>query len=494
MEFAFRQELFDYPYNEFRDHLDIKGNTRILFSGKFGIGKSYFLNHFFKEETQIGKKAQKLYEAFTIYPVNYSIASNEDVFRYIKYDIIMTMLEKRLEPEESDFEFIDTLPDYLRGNLTKVMATLIYMIPKIGKDIYGNYEKLEELRQDFQKHAKQHTKGEGDQLISYLERIENKEGSLFDNDVITKLIQKILARRKKEKKIETVLVIDDLDRIDPEHVFRLLNVFAAHLNQPSSLSNKLGFDKVIMVCDIQNLRNIFRAKYGGHTDFNGYIDKFYSYDIFHFDNRKILEEISYQAFKSVWIVGNSANEKPQSYESFLFNKNNFALDLCRLFIQNGLLNLRNLIARINNKIEIDVSAFAKFDELNLVPKIEVPLLIHFEILKEFVGGYDVLKENIQRISRKGWQVERQDFYGNIFMLFTHHEQTLRTKGDITVTFNNKEFWIRWNNTLVEGFDNLVICIKPSLANPATPIQYHYSFEEMQLLVTDFTDLLKRIDS
>ena len=39
----------------------------------------------------------------------------------------------------------------------------------------------------------------------------------------------LIDQLKKDGK-KTVLIIDDLDRIDPEHIFRLLNVFAAHLD------------------------------------------------------------------------------------------------------------------------------------------------------------------------------------------------------------------------------------------------------------------------
>jgi hypothetical protein len=295
--------------------------------------------------------------------VNTYILNNEDVFRYIKYDVITTLLLKNIELEENDFSYLDTLPEYLKGNLLKVLATLVYMIPKVGKDIYESYERLEELRKDFEKHHERLNESEGDKLARFLEGIENKEGSVFENDIITKLICNILTRIKTERKRETVLIIDDMDRIDPEHVFRLLNVFAAHLDNPNNLSNKLGFDKVIIVCDIQNLRNIFKAKYGGETDFNGYIDKFYSYDEYHFDNRKVLHEISYQAFKSVDLKG--VNEQTYHYYfSEFFDRHSLALDLLEMLIYNGFVSLRNLITRIADEIEIDVNKLLTFDDVD----------------------------------------------------------------------------------------------------------------------------------
>lgn len=65
--------------------------------------------------------------------------------------------------------------------------------------------------------------------------------------------------------------------------------------------NRYGFDKLIIVGDIQNIRNIFKTRFGGNTDFNGYIDKFYSKSIYHFNNsyalssciNKILEAVNF---------------------------------------------------------------------------------------------------------------------------------------------------------------------------------------------------------
>ena len=74
-------------FPKFESHLKIKNNTRILFSGKFGIGKTYFLNDFF----EIKKED---YEAFHLFPVNYQITSNENIIEFLKYDILVELLKK----------------------------------------------------------------------------------------------------------------------------------------------------------------------------------------------------------------------------------------------------------------------------------------------------------------------------------------------------------------------------------------------------------------
>ncbi|MBD0366733.1 MAG: NTPase KAP, partial [Flavisolibacter sp.] len=297
----FIKALFDFPSKKFIEHLEFPDNTRILFSGKFGIGKTIFLKHFFQEDTQNEVFKKGKYNSYHIYPVNYSIASNEDIFRYIKYDVITSMVLKDIKIEEKDFSYLNTLPDFAKKNLLKIFANLIYMVPKIGKDVFESFQKLNELKEAFYQYHKEVTKAEGDLLIGFLEQIEMEEGSIYKGDVITKLISSVLIRQREETKKDNVLIIDDLDRIDPEHIFRILNVFAAHLDAPAGLPNKLGFDKVIIVCDINNIKYIFRAKYGQQTDFSGYIDKFFSNEVFYFDNREILQSIAREAFFNVEI-------------------------------------------------------------------------------------------------------------------------------------------------------------------------------------------------
>ena len=56
---------------------------------------------------------------------------------------------------------------------------------------------------------------------------ETKSNKLNSNgsDVISSFIKKIIPSYEESKKF--VLVIDDLDGLDPEDIFRILNVFSA---------------------------------------------------------------------------------------------------------------------------------------------------------------------------------------------------------------------------------------------------------------------------
>ena len=66
--------------NKFNSHLKKDHNSNILFSVEYGIGKSTFLQQYFKNS--------KEYYTITLIPVNYAVNSNENIFELIKVDII----------------------------------------------------------------------------------------------------------------------------------------------------------------------------------------------------------------------------------------------------------------------------------------------------------------------------------------------------------------------------------------------------------------------
>ena len=149
---------------------------------------------------------------------------------------------------------------------------------KIGKSARGLLKMLSEYVYDVEKYRQEIGVNDQELLKKYLQSHDTNIGSIYEWDDASKLIFNILSRLKFDSKEpitsrETVLIIDDLDRLDPEHIFRLFNVFSAHYDNQNE-KNKFGFDKVIFVCDVENVRKIFHYKYGLDVEFNGYIDEF----------------------------------------------------------------------------------------------------------------------------------------------------------------------------------------------------------------------------
>jgi hypothetical protein len=274
------------PWRDFEAELEENGNNRILFSAPFGQGKTTFLKKFFE------KKEEK-YEVFHLFPVNYAIASNEDIFRYIKAEIFYKLILKGVSFDQETIPHKIAFPFYVQKHLDKVLLPLVRLFPKIGGDIYPIANNLVELKESYLKEFEMINKGEESKVMAFLDKLHDEEGSLFEDNFYTQLIRKLLEQVKTEKK-KTVLVIDDTDRMDPDHIFRILNVFAAHFDSPDYMegdSNKFGFDKIVIVCDYENLHRIFSHKYGPRTDFAGYIDKFFSKCIFRFDNSSSIHAI-----------------------------------------------------------------------------------------------------------------------------------------------------------------------------------------------------------
>lgn len=276
----------DNPKKEFKAHLGNTQNTKILFTAPFGQGKTTFLNYYFNEQ-----KAR--YKVFNVCPVNYSIAQNEDIFRFIKADILLQLIEDPFfEFEKMEATYAETIPLFLKKNIHKLLSPFLLLVPLIGKDLFSVYEKLEGVSEKLFEFKDSNPAGIKDAISDFYEGIIQSGGSIYEDDFITRLIRQQIAKSKKESGKETVLIIDDLDRLDPEHTFRILNIISAHYDTYQGKvieeANKFGFDKIILVCDLENIRHTFEHRYGPKVNFTGYINKFYSTAPFEYDNNKML--------------------------------------------------------------------------------------------------------------------------------------------------------------------------------------------------------------
>jgi hypothetical protein len=267
--------------NVFAQYLET--TDRIILSAKFGDGKTYLLNELRKDEAM-----QDKYEFFTIYPVNYSVAKNEDVFEYIKRDIIVQLHKKKL------FENIDlnTLfgSVFTLDDLTSVVPFLLSFVP-MGELCNEGYSKFLEIKKKYDE--KKHI------VDKYLSQFANTAGCIHEEDGYTKLIKMAIkwisqdhslnGEVKKAKK--PVLIIEDLDRLDPKHLFRILNVVSAHIDdsdRPDIVGNKFGFSNIVLVMDYDVTKHIFHHFYGAQACYEGYMSKFLSREPFRYSIKSIM--------------------------------------------------------------------------------------------------------------------------------------------------------------------------------------------------------------
>lgn len=125
----------------------------------------------------------------------------------------------------------------------------------------------------------------------------SQKGGLYEHDGYTELIIETL-KYIKSSGYKTVLIIEDLDRIDPAHLFRILNVLGAHIDEhiykESEHTNKFGFDNIITVFDYNTTKNIFHHFYGKEANYKGYINKFTTHQPFFYSIDKVAREYLYQ--------------------------------------------------------------------------------------------------------------------------------------------------------------------------------------------------------
>lgn len=268
--------------NDFAQYLET--TDRIILSAKFGDGKTYLLNELRKDEAM-----QNKYEFFTIYPVNYSVAKNEDVFEYIKRDIIVQLHERKLlENIDLNALFASVL---ISDDFTSVVSFLLSFV-SMGEFYNKVYHKFLEIKNKYDE--KKHT------ADKYLSKFANTAGCIYEEDGYTTLIRMAIewisqdhslnGEERKAKK--PVLIIEDLDRLDPKHLFRILNVVSAHIDdsdRPDIVGNKFGFSNIVLVMDYDVTKHIFHHSfYGAEACYEGYMSKFLSREPFRYSIKYIM--------------------------------------------------------------------------------------------------------------------------------------------------------------------------------------------------------------
>lgn len=392
-------KLFTTPRIDFEKHLKMPYNSRIILSGIFGIGKSYFLRRFFSLED-----SKNNYEVIKLTPVNYTIASNEDILKYIKYDLLVELIYKGIDVDQLDLELSHYLTLYLRENWKKIGTTVLKAAGSLAKVKIGNIEVFEQVVQFFSKlpnfkefkHEKKAKFDEDDITSTFMSEI-GKQPHLYDETIVTRIIEKKIQGLKAEGKTkQTVLIIDDLDRIDPEHIFRILNVFGAHFENggfesfSTPVPNKFNFDKIILVCDINNIRNIFHNKYGTNVDFAGYIDKFYTHEIFQFDIRSLIAPIVYDIASKFELTNSELKRKLTDDDDQLLHY------LTKGLFNKNLINLRSFLKFYQQQEQIQFRP-VEVNGLQLDPTHNT-VLWQLVLLKQILGDRTTLRMAISLLS------------------------------------------------------------------------------------------------
>lgn len=285
--------------DEFYRHLTEQDVDRTIFSARFGDGKTVFLQQFVE-------KYSEEFEFYNLYPVNYQIAPNEMVMEYIKRDILFQLILKRkITP---DIEIPDSIlfQWYISNNVGSILQDVMAFAPSVissdttlGTVLSVVLELAKTIKKQAEKFKGFKAKLEEDddfiQATKTIEILSTGKGNIYELDPITYLITDSIVKSQKPG----ILIIEDMDRIDPAHLFRILNVFSAHIDRKylasnytiikegeekklDQLQNKFGFSKVIFVMDADGTENIYKHFYGASSSYKGYMSKFLSKRVFRY--------------------------------------------------------------------------------------------------------------------------------------------------------------------------------------------------------------------
>ncbi len=322
----------------FETHISQKDNKRIIFSAPYGSGKTYFLEKFFE-------KFSGAYNPVFINPVKYSVSDNKDIFELVKVDIILQCLERgylKATKSVSDFDKVSN-EWFIKDNAITILAALAKAIPNISTfdpaslvaNVVISLPEIKKLHKEYIKQKASELKTTEEKLTAFITQFTETKGTIYEQDEVTYLLRELIKKAKEDKntKKQSVLIIDDFDRLDPEHIFRILNVLSVH-NDSLYTDNKFGFDKIIIVCDIDGLEKIFKHRYGPAANFEGYMDKFCSTHYYQFNIENEIHSFLENQFNKQ--IGN-ANDSDGMLQLELMTV------ILAYFVKNGTLTMRKLV-------------------------------------------------------------------------------------------------------------------------------------------------------
>jgi KAP family P-loop domain. len=267
--------------------LHLRTHPRTILSAKFGDGKSYFLDKFAKDSA-----VEEEFKIIKIYPINYQVVGDNDIFTLLKYDVLLQLLVENMVGDQTIHGVFDGQKDgakiltALFDGFAKVDPSPKAQIPAATLKLFKSIACISEKRQIW---------GGGNRATRTLLQKLEKTSPLYLEDPTTKLIRQSLDDWRKHNGKKVVLVVEDLDRLDPMHLFRILNVFSAHMDYiyrngdtptDTLVGSRFGFDSIVFVLEYENLKRLFTHFYGDETSFDGYISKFIPRGFFTYSLRK----------------------------------------------------------------------------------------------------------------------------------------------------------------------------------------------------------------
>lgn len=463
----------DEHIKTFEKHL--YANPRTILSSKFGDGKSYFLQKV-KESPELTEK----YAFLTIYPVNYQVADNKDIFEIVKRDILFQLMLNGMISDRVTLTKQEALPWFLLNKHKSIIANLLPFVSEVGLTalqfskliplMTGGIKVFDSLKQEFKKFYENEVPNDDMHIETFLDKLDKNE--IYECDIITRIIQKTIKDYKSQNHKEVVLIIEDMDRLDPAHLFRILNVLSAQIDygykygiklDATLAGNKFDLDHVVLVIDYNNLKHIYQHFYGPNTDFDGYISKFLSSVPFYYSIKEIRhqfisnriselsdipEEVISKLLPPELVQENTIRNIVQSFEitkdikqvpEVIFQGKNIQLDISALKLMAILKRLGLDKSEITDKIysihQIDQRLFTSI----VCPYMYLdPESLKIAIADEDGNWYNDHLIGTIPIFDHDWIFDKETFSEKLLLLDPETGQARMTRAGIDILVNPKE--------------------------------------------------------
>ena len=339
---------------DFEEHLNL--NRQTIVSAKFGDGKTYFLNQYIESH-----KDDTFF--IVLHPVNYVVSPNEDIFEYIKRDILCSLVHRA---EFKETNWVDIFKGIWKSDsILESVETIAEYVP-YGKIATIPFRFLEKVNNEYS-------------VNKFFDRFKEKPGSLFEMDQFTVAIQHSIQQIQKGG-LKCVLIIEDLDRIDPEHLFRILNVLGAHVDEDKN-TNKFGFDNIVAVLDYDTTEHIFHHFYGTQANYKGYMSKFMSSYPFEYSITKVAHEQLEAYLKNDCRIESLGN----------FPKNTSGLSLVETINNMSIRDVEHVLNGIEHQIiqcDVEVCASTKIRPIDYSTKLfSVLVKMNYKVSSKLLANY-----------------------------------------------------------------------------------------------------------
>ena len=193
--------------------------------------------------------------------------------------------------------------------------------------------------------------------------------------------------------------------------------------------SKFGFDKIITVCDYDNIKKIYAHLYGADTDFNGYINKFtpckeYNYSL----KSRIIEHV-----KNHWL--DTEFKKFPVISHLLSERIVGTLDSNKLNLTNNSLRVikQKLLKRTVKKKTIHL---LKYDQ-NIHVNTDHIFIRYLDILKEFDINDNILNNiSINNDYTKYELYKFIDIYWLVQLIICNDYQIINDKNYVRILIDN----------------------------------------------------------